>query len=71
MVECEYFFITFIVAEKTVLIDTWWNVNSENIISVGVIDLVLIDTWWNVNAFSSYVTFQYQSVLIDTWWNVN
>ena len=33
MVECEYFFITFIVTEKTVLIDTWWNVNTEKKLS--------------------------------------
>ena len=54
-----------------VLIDTWWNVNSENIISVGVIDLVLIDTWWNVNLKGEHPAYLSEGVLIDTWWNVN
>ena len=49
MVECEYFFITFIVAEKTVLIDTWWNVNTVCRTHIEHLKEVLIDTWWNVN----------------------
>ena len=32
-----------------VLIDTWWNVNT-NKLGAGVEEVsVLIDTWWNVN----------------------
>ena len=32
-----------------VLIDTWWNVNT-NKLGAGVEEIaVLIDTWWNVN----------------------
>ena len=32
-----------------VLIDTWWNVNSETIEPNIFAIFVLIDTWWNVN----------------------
>ena len=38
---------------QTVLIDTWWNVNSAWVFSVTIKVMVLIDTWWNVNE-SSY-----------------
>ena len=35
--------------EGKVLIDTWWNVNT-NKLGAGVEEVtVLIDTWWNVN----------------------
>ena len=33
----------------SVLIDTWWNVNSTLVFSEKVVAMVLIDTWWNVN----------------------
>ena len=49
MVECEYFFIAFIVAEKAVLIDTWWNVNERIKLPPNKLEKILIDTWWNVN----------------------
>ena len=44
-----------------VLIDTWWNVNLENIVSLYVTNVVLIDTWWNVNDYQRlpYVTKQW------------
>ena len=32
-----------------VLIDTWWNVNSDTIEPNIFAIFVLIDTWWNVN----------------------
>ena len=32
-----------------VLIDTWWNVNDEEIEVIDSFFEVLIDTWWNVN----------------------
>ena len=32
-----------------VLIDTWWNVNLDEIMLRLAHDTVLIDTWWNVN----------------------
>ena len=32
-----------------VLIDTWWNVNYNNVRAVEMVKAVLIDTWWNVN----------------------
>ena len=38
-----------------VLIDTWWNVNT-NKLGAGVEEVsVLIDTWWNVNVFILYI----------------
>ena len=49
MVECEYCFRLNAQQQIFVLIDTWWNVNTErpdiNIFHA----VVLIDTWWNVN----------------------
>ena len=54
-----------------VLIDTWWNVNT-NKLGAGVDAVeVLIDTWWNVNNFGYLSKPRSNSVLIDTWWNVN
>ena len=35
---------------EKVLIDTWWNVNSELVSQLEYIHEVLIDTWWNVNS---------------------
>ena len=49
MVECELLseFVNFY--SNYVLIDTWWNVNT-NKLGAGVEAVeVLIDTWWNVN----------------------
>ena len=54
-----------------VLIDTWWNVNSQTVLINKYKRKVLIDTWWNVNLTSTgYVRRDFR-VLIDTWWNVN
>ncbi len=36
--------------KMTVLIDTWWNVNSDNSSDAVLAGRVLIDTWWNVNS---------------------
>ena len=49
MVECEYTSNENAIGWSRVLIDTWWNVNLENIVSLYVTNVVLIDTWWNVN----------------------
>ena len=39
----------YILLRICVLIDTWWNVNT-NKLGAGVEEVtVLIDTWWNVN----------------------
>ena len=54
-----------------VLIDTWWNVNSDKLPSWLTLDTVLIDTWWNVNEEKLSDTILVYRVLIDTWWNVN
>ena len=35
-----------------VLIDTWWNVNADDVSFVIRKEGVLIDTWWNVNSFT-------------------
>ena len=34
---------------KSVLIDTWWNVNYDRLACRKEAFEVLIDTWWNVN----------------------
>ena len=39
--------------ERSVLIDTWWNVNIKFVTHCAAAFTVLIDTWWNVN----YVSF--------------
>ena len=49
MVECEFKESSVVACKKTVLIDTWWNVNKEYLDTTKAIDGVLIDTWWNVN----------------------
>ena len=49
MVECESILTAQQLSEILVLIDTWWNVNT-NKLGAGVEEVtVLIDTWWNVN----------------------
>ena len=59
------------VEEVTVLIDTWWNVNSKCAkISINA-RFGLIDTWWNVNNNFRKNSQIQRAVLIDTWWNVN
>ena len=40
---------------EKVLIDTWWNVNSELVSQLEYIHEVLIDTWWNVNDYDNIV----------------
>ena len=57
--------------QVTVLIDTWWNVNTVSITKENGVTTVLIDTWWNVNVFKSNRNIRRYIVLIDTWWNVN
>ena len=49
MVECEYACGYSHSRIKSVLIDTWWNVNAEDCHTLILTDTVLIDTWWNVN----------------------
>ena len=34
---------------ESVLIDTWWNVNTSCLFMIIRSAPVLIDTWWNVN----------------------
>ena len=71
MVECEFYQKQLCQDHIFVLIDTWWNVNTErpdiNIFHA----VVLIDTWWNVNVASAEAGEDAALVLIDTWWNVN
>ena len=54
-----------------VLIDKWWNVNSQEAILFRHCSDVLIDTWWNVNDNTHMIISKSGLVLIDTWWNVN
>ena len=56
---------------SAVLIDTWWNVNTEETTISSDNNSVLIDTWWNVNTAVTYSDGYFGKVLIDTWWNVN
>ena len=50
MVECESARLPFCsMYVAPVLIDTWWNVNTEKKLSSLESLEVLIDTWWNVN----------------------
>ena len=53
MVECEYACGYSHSRIKSVLIDTWWNVNAEDCHTLILTDTVLIDTWWNVNVWKS------------------
>ena len=71
MVECEYFYFTCRYRFTTVLIDTWWNVNTIVVTTVDITSSVLIDTWWNVNKLRDTPVLADRIVLIDTWWNVN
>ena len=56
---------------RSVLIDTWWNVNTFEFLAFTSCICVLIDTWWNVNSGNVINVFDKRIVLIDTWWNVN
>ena len=49
MVECELFTRYRPEQTVTVLIDTWWNVNTLLQSLQLQAEQVLIDTWWNVN----------------------
>ena len=49
MVECESFKSWQMMCLAVVLIDTWWNVNSNEEALNRYMAYVLIDTWWNVN----------------------
>ena len=71
MVECEYKIGVDKCADKTVLIDTWWNVNKSGYHVFANVPKVLIDTWWNVNMYQARHHHLKATVLIDTWWNVN
>ena len=71
MVECEFGQWECGINALTVLIDTWWNVNSAERAHFNVISKVLIDTWWNVNSELVSQLEYIHEVLIDTWWNVN
>ena len=71
MVECEFQNYMMIWLHVWVLIDTWWNVNWNQVVPDEYVIAVLIDTWWNVNFTHADCLFICVVVLIDTWWNVN
>ena len=54
-----------------VLISTYWNVNSQELIEKQTQELVLILTYWNVNVDSFFLENHQMTVLISTYWNVN
>ena len=56
---------------KTVLIETYWNVNGRGIYCHWCVCLVLIETYWNVNPFVCCPRLGVRGVLIETYWNVN
>ena len=49
MVECEFSLYLLLYIIRSVLIDTWWNVNKGTDLDQYGDKDVLIDTWWNVN----------------------
>ncbi len=49
MVECKSDYFYYLKQQIDVLIDTWWNVNTNNLVTNKASVTVLIDTWWNVN----------------------
>ena len=71
MVECEFSCISDHLHSNPVLIDTWWNVNDEQILAnQGVssgFNRYMVEC--ESEAFTVYI--QNHRVLIDTWWNVN
>ena len=46
-------------AAYKVLIDTWWNVNTTEVLTTEARKAVLIDTWWNVNLCIRFIFVQY------------
>ena len=50
MVECKSDYFYYLKQQIDVLIDTWWNVNTNNLVTNKASVTVLIDTWWNVNS---------------------
>ena len=71
MVECEYCKFAGYRFTYIVLIDTWWNVNLENIVSLYVTNVrfnrYMVECECRYCNYCDLVSF----VLIDTWWNVN
>ena len=53
------------------LIDTQWNVNSVESVTVAPAEFELIDTQWNVNYPMQLSELILTKELIDTQWNVN
>ena len=53
------------------LIDTQWNVNTVESVTVAPAEFELIDTQWNVNTSIMCYGLNGYRELIDTQWNVN
>ena len=58
-------------AGRSVLIETYWNVNRDDRVRPGGHPQVLIETYWNVNAVACRRFGRPGTVLIETYWNVN
>ena len=56
---------------RTVLIETYWNVNFRKSDASAISKAVLIETYWNVNAGAPSPFLVSFFVLIETYWNVN
>ena len=54
-----------------VLIETYWNVNEDDLVFLKNSFSVLIETYWNVNPFEPCRSSRFTFVLIETYWNVN
>ena len=53
-----------------VLIETYWNVKSIQLMLLVMLPKVLIETYWNVKTDGSATIFSLAFVLIETYWNV-
>ena len=56
---------------ESVLISTYWNVNTINGVELTQEMDVLISTYWNVNPTVYFPIYLTLLVLISTYWNVN
>ena len=54
-----------------ILIETYWNVNTNLNISIELLKKILIETYWNVNGVIERLEALESGILIETYWNVN
>ena len=72
IVECKSFFVTVVAVTVLELIETLWNVNTEQSLPLHWHHCrELIETLWNVNNKKWGGTWERIKELIETLWNVN